>query len=388
MPNKILFVATVDYHFKAFHLPHMKWFKEQGWEVHIAARGKLELPFVDQKYDLPIDRSPFKRSNWKAYRELKEIINANKYNIIHCHTPVGGALARLAAREARLQGTSVIYTAHGFHFYKRAPLINWMIYYPVEKMLARYTDCLITINEEDYQRAVSHRFKAGRIERVHGVGVNTERFKPVDLAQKLDMRTKLGFQHNDHLMFYAAEFNKNKNQQLLIEALARIKHDAPHAKLLLAGVGVLEESCRELADRLEISSRVFFLGYRDDIDQILPMCDIAVASSLREGLPVNIMEAMACGLPVVASSNRGHSELVQESVTGHVVSPKDSTLLAKQLLELIRSEELREQMKIESLRRVQTYSLTQVGMELIEIYTRYMVGDIDESKSQHRSAYI
>ncbi len=156
MVNSILFCATVDYHFKAFHLPYMKWFKEQGWEVHVAASGEMELPYVDKKYTIPIQRSPLSMKNMEAYRELKEIIDGNQYKLIHCHTPMGGVLARLAAREARKKGTKVIYTAHGFHFCKGAPLKNWMLYYPIEKRLAHYTDCLITINEEDYTLAKKH----------------------------------------------------------------------------------------------------------------------------------------------------------------------------------------------------------------------------------------
>ena len=130
-----------------------------------------------------LQRSPFKRNNINAYRELKEIIDQNNYKIIHCHTPMGGVLARLAARKARKNGTKVIYTAHGFHFCKGAPLANWLLYYPIEKTLAHFTDCLITINTEDYQLA-KRRFKAEKIEHVHGVGVNTDIFKPVGEEQR------------------------------------------------------------------------------------------------------------------------------------------------------------------------------------------------------------
>ncbi len=171
MVNKVLFCATVDYHFKAFHLPYMKWFKEQGWEIHVAASGEIELPYVDVKYNIPIQRSPLHKQNLAAYKKLKEIIDHNHYKIIDCHTPMGGMLARLAARDARKTGTKVIYTAHGFHFCKGAPLMNWILYYPIEKMMAHYTDCLITINNEDYAIGLK-RFKAKQIEHVHGVGIN------------------------------------------------------------------------------------------------------------------------------------------------------------------------------------------------------------------------
>ncbi|TVY05644.1 glycosyltransferase family 4 protein [Paenibacillus cremeus] len=388
MSPKILFVATVDYHFKAFHLPYLEWLQQQGWEVHVAAKGNMELPYVDRKYDLPIERSPFRKENINAYRELKSIMDSNKYEIVHCHTPVGGVLTRLAARKARKQGTKVIYTAHGFHFCKGAPLINWVTYYPIERLLSHLTDCLITINEEDYQLAVKHKFNAGRIEHVHGIGVDTERFTTVGKTRKHELRLKAGYKQDQILMFYAAEFNKNKNQQLLIRALAKIKDEVPQARLLLAGEGHLKADCIELANQLGISGMVDFLGYRNDIDELLPLSDIAVASSLREGLPVNILEAMSCELPVVATMNRGHSELIRDMENGFVVSHKDYHLYATQLLKLCLSTSLRKNMGIASANMVNKYSLFEVKIKLGEIYSQYMSGERDESKSEYRSAYI
>lgn len=319
MHKKVLFCATVDFHFKAFHLPYLKWFKEQGWEVHVVACGDLKLPYVDRKYNIPIQRSPFHPKNMAAYKELKSIIDKNQYKIIHCHTPMGGVLTRLAAREARKNGTKVLYTAHGFHFCKGAPYTNWMLYYPIERIFSRFTDCLITINTEDFNLAKNHRFKAKEIEHVHGVGVNTDFYKPVEKKQKSVLRNEHGYDTHDFLMFYAAEFNKNKNQKLLIESLALIKEEVPNAKLLLAGVGPLQQECQELSLRLGVDGMVDYLGYRNDIDILLKMSDIAVASSLREGLPVNIMEAMACGLPVIANDNRGHRELIEDSKNGWLI---------------------------------------------------------------------
>lgn len=365
----------------------MKWFKEQAWEVHVAANGNMELPYVDKKYDIPIQRSPLKLQNFHAYKELTSIINQNKYSIIHCHTPMGGVLARLAARKARKQGTKVIYTAHGFHFCKGAPLINWLVYYPIEKGLASYTDCLITINQEDYALAMKHRFKAERIKRVHGVGVDTERFKPAKEFHKQNLKMQFGYKPGDFLMFYAAEFNKNKNQQLLLHSLALLKNEVPHAKLLLAGSGPLMEDCRKLAVQLGIVEMVHFLGYRTDIAALLPMCDIAVASSLREGLPVNIMEAMACGLPVIATDNRGHRELIN-TINGYVISSKDNQLFASQILELAKSRNLRKKNGIENMNRVKKYSIPEVGAELSEIYKQYILRDVDETQNQRDSAYI
>jgi glycosyltransferase EpsD len=387
MVHSILFCATVDYHFKAFHLPYLKWFKEQGWEVHVAASGEIELPYVDRKFTIPIKRSPFSLGNMAAYQELKDIIDGHQYKIIHCHTPMGGVLARLAARGARKNGTKVIYTAHGFHFCKSAPIQNWMLYYPIEKLLSRYTDCLITINKEDYTLA-KNRFNIHSIEHVHGVGVNTETFQPISEKNKAERKKSFGYQPDDFLLFYAAEFNENKNQQMLIKALAHIKQEVPHAKLLLAGEGTLQKTCKELAKTLEVEHMVHFLGFRKDIPELLPMCDVAVASSLREGLPVNIMEAMACGLPVVASVNRGHRELIEENRNGYLIRPNDYMDFSNKLKDIWRSREMYQQLKQESRTMVENFSLDQITKELSEIYLRFMVEDSNETQSKYYRAYL
>lgn len=350
----------------------MKWFKEQGWAVHIAASGEIELPYVDQKYNIPIQRSPFHRENVKAYKQLKTLINRNKYHIVHCHTPMGGVLARLAAREARESGTTVMYTAHGFHFCKGAPLLNWMIYYPIEKCMAHYTDCLITINKEDYELA-TRRFKAKHVEYVHGVGVNTEKFKPIKESKKVEIKKSFGYKADDFLLFYAAEFNKNKNQEFLLQVLALLKDDIPNAKLLLAGEGPMLEKCREQAVRLGVSQMVDFLGYRQDIQQIIPMCDMAIASSFREGLPVNIMEAMACGLPVVAIDNRGHRELVQNNKNGWIIERNNTVDFSNKIKVLAHTEELKRKLG-ENGRNIilNKYSVEKILTEKSRIYQSYL----------------
>lgn len=373
LPKKVLFCATVDYHFKAFHLPYLKWFKDQGWEVHIAASGSMDLPYVDAKFDLPIQRSPFKRKNLKAYRELQAIIHRHQYQIIHCHTPMGGVLGRLAARKVRKNGTKVIYTAHGFHFCKGASLLNWIVYYPIEKGLARLTDCLITINEEDYYLAIQRKFRAKRIEHIHGVGIDLTQFRPISLADKKEIRKSYGYSPDDFLLFYAAEFNKNKNQQILIKMLSQIKNEVPNVKLLLAGEGVLVDECRSLAEKFGVEENVHFLGFRKDIQSLLSISDVAVASSLREGLPVNVMEAMASGIPVVASDNRGHRELVLNNKNGWVVDSNDKEGFARKVILLAHNRDLIIKLGSNGRKMMESkYSTKQILLEKSCVYTTYM----------------
>ncbi len=372
MANNILFCATVDYHFKAFHLPYMKWFKEQGWMVDVAASGNIDLHYTDHKYDIPIERAPLRSANVSAYKQLKEIIDQNDYSIIHCHTPLGGVVARMAARQARKNGTKVIYTAHGFHFCKGVSMFNWMIYYPIERYLSRHTDSLITINQEDYNLAIKHHFHAKEIKHISGVGVDTDRFKPLDATQKRQLKVSSGYHADDFLLFNAGEFNKNKNQKFLLHSMVPIIKEIPHARLLLAGEGVLLESCKRLAEQLGISDHVTFLGFQNNIDEIMPMCDVAIAASLREGLPVNIMEAMSCGLPVVAVDNRGHRELVHNGANGWLMEEWDAVQFANKVKSLVQDDlgnmfgrNGRELM-------IRKYSTNQILKEKSKMYQTYM----------------
>ncbi|MCP3030042.1 glycosyltransferase family 4 protein [Halobacillus sp. A1] len=372
MVQKVLFSATVDYHFKAFHLPYLKWFKEQGWDVHVAASGEIELPYVDQKYNIPIQRSPMDKKNMKAYRQLKKIIDDNQYNIIHCHTPMGGALTRLASIKARKHGAKVIYTAHGFHFCKGAPLMNWLMYYPVEKVLAHLTDSLITINEEDYHLA-QRKLKAASIELVHGVGVDSEEFKPVPYKEKIALRKSYGYRPDDFLFIYPAEFNANKNQQFLLHAFNLVKNKIPNARLLLAGEGAGLADCKKMAEQMEIQSKVDFLGFRRDMKQLLSISDVGVGSSLREGLPVNIMEAMACELPIIAVENRGHRELIDHDVNGWLISKDEVIEFSRKMQVLANNRGLIEQLGKEGRRTiVGKYNVPKVLNQKKVIYQSYM----------------
>ena len=335
--KKVLFVATITKHILDFHTQYLKWFKEQGYQVHVASNGDEPIAYCDKHFNLPFERFPFKKNNLKVYNQLKEIINENNYQIIHCHTPVGGVLTRLAAKKARKNGTKVIYTAHGFHFYKGAPLLNWLIYYPIEKIMAKYTDCLITITEEDYEFAKRKLKKVKSIEHIDGVGMNTEKFDVnINEEEKLKIKQELNIDSYDIVLSYVAELNNNKNQKLLIDSIENIIKTNKNIKLLLIGDGVYREEYKKYIEERNLQNNVFLLGRRRDIPQLLSITDIYVASSIREGLPVNIMEAMYMGLPIVATDNRGHRELVLNNKNGYIVESNNNPhLMADKIKEFI-----------------------------------------------------
>ena len=345
--KKVLFVATVvKTHMMQFHLPYLKLFQDMGWETAVASRNDYEdpndcrIPYCDTYYDIPFERMPWKPRNFTAYRMLKKIIDQGEYDIIHCHTPVGAMIARLAALSARKKGTRVIYTAHGFHFFKGAPLLNWLLFFPAEWLLAPVTDVLITINREDYDRA-KRCMKAKRIEYVPGVGIDTSRFR-ADAAIRQEKRRELGFREEDFLLLTVAEMTKNKNHVTHLKALALLKDKEEFANMhyLIVGRGEEWASLEENARELGIEDHVHFLGYRTDAPDLYRCADLFLFMTYREGLSVALMEAMGSGLAIVCSQIRGNTDLVENGVSG-LYAEITPEAVAGAIVKLYRDETLR-----------------------------------------------
>lgn len=370
--KKVLLIATVQSHICQFHRPLVAMLHEHGCEVHVAARNNLaeknglKLDFVEQVFDVPFDRSPFSPKNLGAYKQIKKIIDTDSYNVIHCNTPVGGVLGRLAARKAREHGTKVFYTAHGFHFYKGAPKKNWLIWYPVEKFMCRYTDKLITITQEDCDLA-SAKFPT-RVERIHGVGANAAKYRRLSEMECLALRHELGYADDDKLLLCTGELLPNKNQITAIRAMKTLIEQQPKAKLLLAGNGPTLAELQAEVTALGLQNCVEFLGYRTDLERYANIADVIVSCSYREGLPMNIVEGMLLSKPVVASYNRGHCELIVPDVTGYMVSPADVNAFAEKISILLDDPALAAYMGHAGCEKAQLYADTNVKKELAEIY--------------------
>lgn len=321
--KKVLFVATVvKTHMMQFHIPYLKLFQEMGWETAVASRNDYEdpadcrIPYCDAYYDIPFERMPWKPGNFRSYQMLKKIIDQGNYDIIHCHTPVGAMIARLAALSARKRGTKVIYTAHGFHFFKGAPLINWLLFYPAERLLAPVTDVLITINKEDYARA-KRKLHARRIEYVPGVGIRTDKFRGLTLDRR-EKRAGLGYGEEDFLILTVAEMTPNKNHITILKALSLLKdaQEFSHIHYLICGRGEMWASLEESAKKLGISGHVNFLGYRSDAPELYRSCDLFAFMTFREGLSVALMEAMSSGMPILCTRIRGNTDLIDDGISG------------------------------------------------------------------------
>ncbi len=348
MKRKILFTSHTA-NFSKFNRPLMRMLRGTleepyeelnigGWQVDYASANEESVRDADNVYTVNFARNPLRfDKHTRAYRQLKKIIDEGDYDAIHTHTPVGSIITRLAARKARRRGTKVIYTCHGFHFYDGAPKKNWLLYYRAEKNAAKYTDLLITINREDYKRAKKD-FKCP-VEMIDGAGVDTARFAKTAKAEQLAARAKFGLAKDDFVICYLAEFTKNKNQRMLVEAAAPIMKENPKLKLLFLGEGPCLAETKELAKSLGVEKQCLFPGYvRDNYAALVQSCNLYTSLSIREGLGLGVLEALYCGLPIIVTDNRGHRDIVDGNKK-YLVSPSDAVSLTRKLREAIRHPE-------------------------------------------------
>lgn len=330
MKEKVLILTSVASMIEQFNMSNIKILKAMGYEVHVACnfekgntcskerieKLKVKLENLEVKYfQINFERNVFRvKKNLSAYNEIKSILLENKYKFLHCHSPIGGVIGRIAGHMTQ---TKIIYTAHGFHFFKGSSVISWLLYYPIEKLLSKYTDILITINQEDYIRAQN--LYAKRVEYIPGIGIDTKKIKHVMIDRKIK-RKELGISDNAIILISVGELNINKNHSIIIQAIKEINNS--NIYYLICGQGNLEQELKNLSQKLNIEDRVKILGFRKDIYELLKTSDIFVFPSKREGLSVALMEAICCELPVVCSNIRGNNDLITNNVNGFLVENK------------------------------------------------------------------
>ncbi|WP_270913666.1 glycosyltransferase family 4 protein [Allofournierella sp. CML151] len=314
--RKVIFVANTARFFVMFEQNNIKLLQSMGYEVHCASNFEQERD-VDAKsileklnvtiHQIDIARSPFSVRNLNAYRQLKALMQREQFDLVDCHTPMGGVLARLAAKATKT--APVLYTAHGFHFYKGCPLQNRLIYETIERWLARYTDGLITINEEDYQAAKTFRLR-GEAYKIPGVGIDVKGIHDLKV-DRIQKRRELGVPEDAFVMLSVGDLNANKNHSTAIKAFA--KADIPNSYYLICGEGELRNELNSLSEKLGVSQYVHLLGFRNDVREILKASDLFVFPSFREGLSVALLEAVSAGVTCIASNIRGNVDLLEQS---------------------------------------------------------------------------
>jgi glycosyltransferase EpsD len=339
-----------------------------GYETHVASNGDEMLEHVDYCHNIPLTKKPVSMNNFRAYLKLRVLIKENNYALIHCHMPMGGVVGRLAAISSRKKGTTVIYTAHGFHFYKGSSIKNWLLYFPAEYLLSLFTDVLITINREDYQVTQKVKFLARRVEFVKGVGIDLKKFTPPSDSDKYRLRAKYFYDERDFIIIYVAELSNRKNQIDIIRTMVLLKDKIPNVKLLLVGQGNLKPHYDGIIRAFGLEENVQLLGYRRDIYNLMALSDMAVSTSKQEGLPVNIMEAMATGLPLVVSNCRGNRDLIKDGRNGYVFDVGDY----KKAAQLIYKTYIRKNDRVyfgkNNLEDVKEFSVPNILLKMIQIY--------------------
>lgn len=366
---KSILITCTDSMMKQFLEPHVKNLAGNGYEVEIAcsevlnrmAEVREDLGEYARIHLLHLKRSPLAVSNIRGYREIKQIIRNGHYDLIWTNEPVMGVATRLAARKARKQGTKVMYMVHGFHFYKGAPLLNWLIFYPIERLMASKADCICTINREDYARA--QRMRTARAAYIHGVGIDTERLKPGN--NPTNLRNELRLAQDAYLVLSVGELNENKNQQVIIRAIARLKDPAIH--YVLCGKGDQRQSLEALAQELDIADHVHFLGYRKDIADICRQSDVFALPSRREGLPFAAMEAMYCGLPLINSGIRGLTDITEDGISGYICGTDDDQQYTDSIRKLKNNPDARMRMGERNRKTVEAFTIGQTKQEIFQL---------------------
>ena len=369
---KILFVANVaKEHMLKFHIPTIKALKDNGWVVDVACSGEEIIPHCDNKWTMDYKRSPFHFKTITNIIKLRRIIDNEKYDIIHCHTATGGVVARIASTKSRKNGSKVIYTAHGYHFYKGAPLLNWLVFFPIEWLLSMITDSIITINTEDYTNTKKFKFQCKDIYKVNGIGVKLNKFNgKYTKSQIRDYRENLLISDNTLVLTYVAELTENKNQEFLLRMMSVLINKKSNCLLLLVGPDHMGGRLQHLASQLGVAEHVRFLGWRDDIDRLLSISDIVVASSKREGLGLNIVEAMASKVPVIAVENRGHSEVIKNGKTGFTISKDNITEMVDTILLLVTNNILKNKIIEAASEDISKFDEKIIIRQLLDIYNK------------------
>lgn len=369
--RKILFITQVDEDMINYHLPYLKLFKERGYDVHLACHGNKFNTYVDKTFEIPFIESitDFQKLT-TTYKLIKKITKENDYSLIHCYSSILGGLTRFASIPLRKQGTKILYTAYNFSFYEGAPISQWLISFPIEKMLSKHTDILIITNEEDYQTTIKYHFKAEEIKLVLGLGIDLMTYLPEGLESKKILRQRNNINETDFVLIYISELTLNPNQKDLITMMAVVSEELPEVKLLIVGKGKERDYYKELVKKKGLEGHVKFLGNRQDIAEILKLADVSLFTSKCKN-PIHIYKAMAMKKPLIVSNDKAFKNIVVDKENGYVVNNLKELIAAVFLLYRFRDKAITYG-NINRL-KVKKHSSSLIQKEMKEIYLNVLV---------------
>ncbi|MBR1676974.1 MAG: glycosyltransferase [Clostridia bacterium] len=374
--NKILITST-DVMMLQFLVPHVFYLQKNGYDISVACSNVEnhieELTQIFQGnvrfYVIDAVRNPFSLKNISGYKKLKELLKEHKFDLIWTNEPVMSVLTRLAARGYRKHGLKVLYVAHGFHFYKGASLIRWLLFYPIEKIMSIFTDKLITINSEDYAFAIKHFSRCNPV-LFNGIGVNTQKFarSNVDFIKK---RNEIDVPLDSILFLSVGELEKRKNHYSVITAFAKAKIE--NAFLVICGVGTQEKSLNKLIKKYNIDTKVRLLGYRYDIKELLETADYFILGSYQEGLSVAIMEAMAMEKICLVSKIRGNIDLIDEH-RGILFNPKNIKSIKDAISSAAQKVDKFEEAKKLNLEKLKQFDFEIISNNMLTLINNLLIG--------------
>ena len=364
--KKVLYITTVSRTINAFLVPHIEMLLDNGYEVDCAS--SIDKPINEKLqgrgvkvFEVPFSRNPLGIGNIKAFINLIKIQNMNNYDIIHVHTPIAAIYGRLL--KLKFPNLKTIYTAHGYHFLKGGSKLGWLIYYPIEKVMAKFSDVIININKEDYE-ITKTKLKPKKCFLLHGVGLDLNKYKKLSDNEICNKKKELNIKKDDFVILMIAEINKNKNHIQLINAIEILKEKYSNIKAICIGEGKKLEELKKVILSKNLQNNIFMVGYREDVNCFINISDIGVLMSYREGLPRNIMEFMACGRKVIGTNIRGCRDLISSDDIGTLVNVGDykATASAIEKYYLLKDKEF----KISD--EIKKYDIESINKELLKIY--------------------
>ena len=377
--KKVLIVASVVSFIEWFNKENVDFLrKDLGCQVHVACNfdymedtdEERTIKYIEKLkndgvilHNIHFARNPLEKANIEAFKELKKVIDGEKFDLIHCHTPAASMMTRLAGIKARKNGSTIMYTCHGFHFHNASSKKNWLIYYPIERVLSAFCDYIVTINKEDFNRAKT--FSAKNVRYIPGVGVDINKIKNVTV-DKAEYKKSLGIPENAVMLLSIGEMIERKNHEVIIRALGKLKND--NIYYCIAGKGPLENHLRSLAKELGIEKNVLFLGFRKDIPEFCNAADISAFPSRIEGLGLAGIEAMAAGVPLISSDVHGILDYVIDGKTGFACNPEDIEGFAKAIDTLANDKNLRDSMRNDCLNAVEPFEIKNALNVMWDIY--------------------
>lgn len=368
--KKILFAASTLSHIENFHIPYLKYFKDNDFEVHIMGKenNKLPIPYVDKVFPINFEKNMFSFKNFISAFKISKLIKKEKYSTISTHTILASFFTRLGIMLSLKKHPLVINTVHGYLFDENSDFIKKVIMILAEKFVRPVTDTILVMNSTDYEIAKKYNLYKKNLYSIDGMGINASKFPFSTEENKSYLREKYNIPKDDFLLIYVAEFSKRKNQQFLIDSIKiLISEGYNNVKLLLLGDGVLLDDMKQYSKTLGIEDNIIFKGYIKEVCNYYQISDICVSSSRIEGLPFNIMEAMSTGLPIIASKIKGHIDLVDHESNGFLYNFDDIDSFCNYVKMLYSDRSLLTSMGISSNELSKNYTLESVYPEITNI---------------------